>query len=89
MINTVPGFMERSVAQETPERRSRKGPKLEKTERCEPFAKERIERFDLQGVRAVRGVEIRESAKTPSGTFAVCAGMLIPPGYGFESVRVE
>jgi hypothetical protein len=89
MINTVPGFTERSVAQEFPRAGSERVRKLVKTRCCEPFAKERIERFDLQGGNAMRGVESRKSAKALSGTFVVCAGTLIPPGYGFESVRAE
>jgi len=49
MINTVPGFMERSAAQEIRRGPVPKGPKLDETGCCGPFAKERIKRFDLRG----------------------------------------
>ena len=66
-----------------------KGPTTREVRAASFFANERVERFDPRGAKALRGVEIQEGAKTPSGKFAIRAGTLIPPGNGFESVRAK
>lgn len=81
MINTVPGFTERSAAQNEFETPVLNGGDLENEMRGGLFAKERIERFDLGGgsifesFRTPKGVEIRESAEAPFGRICrLCRG---------------
>jgi hypothetical protein len=65
MINTVPGFTERSAAQNEFETPVLNGGDLENEMRGGLFAKERIERFDLEGWIDFRVVPDPEGSGDP------------------------